>query len=161
MFHLLPDHVQFTLIGNIPGSCVILFFTASDLTFTTRHIHNWVLYLLCPNLFIHSGAIGNSPPLLPSSILNIFRLGGLIFQCLISLSFYTVHEVLTANILGWFAIPSSSGREWEDTWAEESHIILKEALQAVYSLLESKWRKLTCRWRMTISFEEESIIKLN
>ena len=26
-----------------------------------------------------------------------------------SLAFYTVHEVLIANILGWFAIPSSSG----------------------------------------------------
>ena len=90
-----------------------------------------------------------------------FRRGGLIFQCLISLSFYTVHEVLTANILGWFTIPSSSGREWEDTWAEESHIILEKPLQAGYSLLESKWRKLICRWRMTISFEKESITKLN
>ena len=26
-----------------------------------------------------------------------------------ALFFYTVHEVLTASILGWFAIPSSSG----------------------------------------------------
>ena len=36
--HLLPDHVQFTLIHgpNIPGSYAILFFTASDFTFTTR-----------------------------------------------------------------------------------------------------------------------------
>ena len=26
-----------------------------------------------------------------------------------SLAFYTVHEVLIASVLGWFAIPSSSG----------------------------------------------------
>ena len=42
------DHVQFTLIHgpNIPGSYAILFFTASDFIFTTRHIHNCVLFLL-------------------------------------------------------------------------------------------------------------------
>ena len=35
------DHLLFTLIhgSNIPGSCAILFFTALDFTFTTRHIH--------------------------------------------------------------------------------------------------------------------------
>ena len=34
------DHVQFTLIPgpNIPGSYAVLFFTASDFTFTTSHI---------------------------------------------------------------------------------------------------------------------------
>ena len=32
---------------------------------------------------------------------------GDIFQCHIFSSFYTVHEVLTASTLGWFAIPSS------------------------------------------------------
>ena len=42
--HLLLDHIQFTLIygPNIPNSYAILFFTALDFTFTTRHIHNWV-----------------------------------------------------------------------------------------------------------------------
>ena len=35
--------------------------------------------------------------------------GELIFWCHIFLSFYTVHEVLMAIILGWFAIPSLSG----------------------------------------------------
>ena len=32
-----------------------------------------------------------------------------ILQCHIFLSFYTVHEVLPASTLGWFASPSSSG----------------------------------------------------
>ena len=41
--------------------------------------------------------------------LDTFRPGGLIFWCHIFLVFYTVHEVLTASTLGWFAIPSSSG----------------------------------------------------
>ena len=42
---------------NIPGSCALLFFSASDFTFTTRHIHNWTLFLLWLSLFIPSGAI--------------------------------------------------------------------------------------------------------
>ena len=65
--HLLLDHVQFSLIHgpNIPHSYAILFFAASDFTFITRHIHNWVSFLLWPSCFIHSEAIGNSPPLSP------------------------------------------------------------------------------------------------
>ena len=37
--HLLSDHIQFNLIHgpNIQGSYAILFFTASDFTFTTRN----------------------------------------------------------------------------------------------------------------------------
>ena len=51
LHHLLFDHFQFTLIHgpNISGS-----YAASDLTFTTRHIHNWVLFLLWLSLFIPS-----------------------------------------------------------------------------------------------------------
>ena len=51
------DHFQFTLIHgpNIPGSYAVLFFTASDFTFTTRHIHTWALFLLWLSLFIPSG----------------------------------------------------------------------------------------------------------
>ena len=41
--HLLFDHSQFALIHgpNIPGSYATLFFTASDFTSITSHIHNW------------------------------------------------------------------------------------------------------------------------
>ena len=62
-------------------------------------------YPLWPNHFIHSGAIGNSCLLFPSSILDTFRPGGLIFWCHTILAFYRVHEVLTASILEWFAVP--------------------------------------------------------
>ena len=53
------DHFQFTLIreSNIPGSYTLLFFTGSDFTFTTRHIHNWALFPPWSSLFILSGAI--------------------------------------------------------------------------------------------------------
>ena len=69
--------IQFTLIHwpNIPGSYAILFFTVSDFTFTTRHIHNWVSFPLWPSRCIPSGAISNCPPLFPSSILDTFDLG--------------------------------------------------------------------------------------
>ena len=82
---------------NIPGSYVILFFTALD-TFSTRNIHNWSLFLLwfSPHFF------GATSPLFS-------WLAGLIFQCPIFLPFHTVHGVLKARMLEWFAIPFSSG----------------------------------------------------
>ena len=51
--HLLLDHIQFTLIHgpNIPGSYAILFFIASDFTFTTWHIHNCAAFPLCSSLW--------------------------------------------------------------------------------------------------------------
>ena len=82
------------------------FFTASDFTFTTRHIHSWVLFLLWLSLFIPSGAISR---LFSSSILSTCRPGELIFQCPIFLPFHIVHGVLRARMLKWFAIPFSSG----------------------------------------------------
>ena len=47
--------------------------------------------------------------LFPSSILDTFQTGGLIFWCRIFLPFHTVHGVLSVRILERFAIPSSSG----------------------------------------------------
>ena len=106
--HLMFDHFQFALIHgpNIPGSYVILLFTASDLTSITGPIHNWLLFLLWIHPFILSGVIS---PLISSSILGTYRPGEFIFQCPIFLPFHTVHGVLKARILKWFAIPFSSG----------------------------------------------------
>ena len=47
---------------NISGSYAILYFIASDFTFTARHIHNWAMFLLLPSHFILSGAISNCLP---------------------------------------------------------------------------------------------------
>ena len=61
----------------------------------------------------------SSPPLFPSSISDTFRPVELIFQYHIFLSFYAVHEVLTASILE-FAIPSSN---------KEDPLILSQRMQ--------------------------------
>ena len=63
-------------------------------------------FLLWLSLFILSGV---SSPLISSSILDIYRPGEFIFQYSIFLSFHTVHGVLMARILQWFAIAFSSG----------------------------------------------------
>ena len=105
------DHIQFTLIHgpNIPGSYAILFFTVLNIILTTRHIHNWMSFLLWPSCFILSGAISNCPQLFPSSISDTFWPEGFIFWCHIFLPFHTIHGILTARILEWFAISLSSG----------------------------------------------------
>ena len=75
--HLLLDHIQFTLIHgpNVPSSYAILFFTALDFTFTTRHIHSWASFPLWPGHFILPGAISNCPLLFSSSIFDTFQPG--------------------------------------------------------------------------------------
>ena len=80
-------------------------FYSIRLTFTTRHIPNWTLFQLWLSLFILSGTIC---PGSPSSILDTYQHEGLIFQCHIFLLFHTVHGVLEARMLKWFAIAFSS-----------------------------------------------------
>ena len=67
---------EFTLIHrhNMPSSYVLLFFIASDFTFT---IHNWALFLLWLSLFISSGAISQ---LFSSRILGTYWPQEFIFQ---------------------------------------------------------------------------------
>ena len=71
-----------------------------------HQIHPWlgVMFLLWPSHVILSGAISYYALLFPSSILDMFRPGGLLFWCHIFLPFHTVHGVLPARILEWFAI---------------------------------------------------------
>ena len=106
--HLLFDHFQFVWIHgpNIPGSCAILLFTASDFASITSHIHNWVLFLLWLHPFIVSGVIS---PLISSSILGTYQPGVFPFQYPIILPFHTVHggsqgkntEVVCHSLLQW------------------------------------------------------------
>ena len=100
-------HIRFTLIHgpNIPYSFAILFFTASDSTFTTRHIHNWASFLRWPRCFILSRTISNCCLLFPSSILGAFWPRGFIFWCHIFLPFHDVCEVLESRILEWLPFP--------------------------------------------------------
>ena len=71
-----------------------------------RHIHSWVLFLLWLHPFILSGVIS---PLISINILGIYRPREFPFQYLFILPFHTIHGVLKARILKWFAIPFSSG----------------------------------------------------
>ena len=63
------------------------------------------VFLLWLQPFLLSGVIS---PLIPSSILGIYRPGEFLFQGPIILPFHTVHGVLKARTQ-WFAIPFSSG----------------------------------------------------
>ena len=47
----------------------------ASITFTTRHVHNWMLFLHWPSYFILSGAISNCPPFFPGSTLDTFWSG--------------------------------------------------------------------------------------
>ena len=84
----------------------MLLFASLDFTSITSHIHNWVLFLLCPRLVILSGVIS---PLFSSIILGTYQLKEFMFQRHIFLPFHIVHGVLKVRILKWFAIPFSSG----------------------------------------------------
>ena len=99
------EHFQFTLIHgpNIPDSYAILFFTVLDFTSITSHIYNCILFLLWLHLFILSGVIS---PLFSSCLWVPTDLGSSSFSH-IFLPFCTVHGVLKARILKWFAIPFS------------------------------------------------------
>ena len=105
---------------NIAGSYAILLFIASDFTSITSHIHNWVLFLLWLHLFILSGVIS---PLISSSIFGTYRPGEFLFQCPIFLPFHTVHGVLKARILKWFAIPFTSGPRFVRTLHHDPSIL--------------------------------------
>ena len=113
-YHFLLDHVQFILIHgpNLQGSYAVLFFTASDFAFTTRHIHSRGSFLLSSSHFILSGAISNCPPLFPGSILDTFQHGGEgMVHLLVSYLFAFLYCSWSshARILEWFAIPLYSG----------------------------------------------------
>ena len=86
----------------------VLFFRALGFIFTTRHLHSWASFLLWPSHFILTGAITNFPPAFPSSILDTFWTGGLIFRRHIFLPFHTLCGVLQTRILKWVAISLSS-----------------------------------------------------
>ena len=130
--HLLLEQIQFTLIhgSTVPGYYAILFFTESDFTFTTGRIHNQVSFTLWPSHFILSGAISL---LFPSSILDTYRPGRLIFWCHIILPFHTVHVVLKAAIQKCFAIRFSS----EPCFVRTLHLMTRLFWVALHGMAHS------------------------
>ena len=95
--HLLFDHFQCSLIHgpNIPGSYAILL------------LQRWTEHCFALALCLHSSGV--TSPFFSSSILCTYWPGEFIFQCHTFLPLHTVHGVLKARILKWFAFPFSSG----------------------------------------------------
>ena len=91
---------------SITNSRSSLRLTSIESVMPSSHLISWVLFLLWLHPFILSGVIS---PLISSSILGTYRPGEFPFQYPIILPFHTVHGVLRARILKWFAIPFSSG----------------------------------------------------
>ena len=88
--------------------------------------------------------------LISSSILGTYQPEEFIFQCPIFLPFYTVHGVLKARILKWFAIPFSSGPHFIRTlhhdpsilgspWVAHSFFDLDKAVVHVIRLVSFLW----------------------
>ena len=91
------------------------------------------------HLFILFGAIS---PLFSSSILGTYRPGEFIFQGPLFLPFHTVHGVLKARILKWFAIPFSSGPRffrilYQDLRYANDTTVMAESEEELKSLLMS------------------------
>ena len=115
----------------------------SPVTSTTGH-----LFLLWCCLFILSGLIS---PFFSSSILGTYWSGEFIFQCPICLPFHTVHGVLKARTLKWFAIPFSSRPCFVRTLHHDSTVLrgatqhghsfteLDKAVVYVISLISFQW----------------------
>ena len=82
-WHLLLDHIQFTLIHrlNIPGCYAVFFFLQHWTLLSPPDTSTEQLFPLCPNCFILTGAISNCSLLFPSSILNTFQPRELIIWC--------------------------------------------------------------------------------
>ena len=120
--HLLFDHFQFTLSHGLTWhySYATVLFTALDFTSIISQIYNWALFLLWLCLSILSAVIS---PVFSSSILGTYQPGEFIFQHLIFLPFHTVHGVLKARILKWFAIPFSSGSRFVRTLHHDPSIL--------------------------------------
>ena len=100
-----PNLPLFTDLTN-PCSYAILPSTASNVPSITSPIHNWVLSLLWLHPFILSGV---RSPLVSRSIMGMYQPGKFIFHCPFFCPHHTIHGVIKARILKWFAIPFSSG----------------------------------------------------
>ena len=80
----------------------------------------------------------SATPWTDCSILGTYRPGEFIFQCPIFLPFHTVHGVLKARILKWFAIPFSSGPHCVRPLHHDPSILGGPTLHSLVSLSETR-----------------------
>ena len=90
--------------------------------------------MLWLHLFILPGVIS---PLISSSLLGTYYPGEFIFQCPIFFPFHTVHGVLKAGILKWFAIPFSSGPCFIRTFHHEPYLLRRHSDTVLAQSVES------------------------
>ena len=154
---LLFDHFQFALIHgpNIPGSYAILHWSLLPLPVTSTtgccfcfgSISSFSL-----ELFLHRSPVAYWAPTNREFI----------FQCSIFLPFHTVHGVLKAGILKWFAIPFSGGPHFVRTLYHDTSVLV--ALRGVahsfteldkavfclviFSLSALWWRRIRGFWKL-------------
>ena len=120
-----------------------------DLTFQVPMVYCFLQHqTLCPStvtsttgccfdlaLSLHS--FHSISPLISSSILCNYRPGEFPFQCPIFLPFHTVHGILQARILKWFAIPFSSGSCF--VWTLHHVILISSYLLNLITFFTVKW----------------------
>ena len=70
------------------------------------------------------------------SILGTYQPGEFIFQCSILLPFHTVHGVLKARILKWFAIPFSNGPHFVKTLHHDPSVLGGPTYSMAHSFIE-------------------------
>ena len=85
----------------------VLFFTASDFTFTTRHSHSCASFLFWPSHFPLFGTNSNCPPFF-SSNKGYLLTWGVYLPVSYLFAFSHCSWGLKARILEWFVISSSS-----------------------------------------------------
>ena len=103
-----------------------------------KNIHESFVLKVLINFFLvqiyRSFLSGVISPLISSSILGTYRPGEFIFLCPIFLPFHTVHGVLKARILKWFAIPFSSGPHFVRTLHQDPSVLGCPTRQGLVSL---------------------------
>ena len=105
-YHLLFDYFQFALIHGPTFQVPMQYALYSIRPCFYHQSHPQLgIVLVWLHPFILSGVIS---PLISSSISGTYRPGEFLFQYPIILPFHTVHGVVKARILKWFAIPFSS-----------------------------------------------------
>ena len=103
-FHSLPICLN-SWTSHSRFLCNIALYSIEPCFYLQSHPQLGIVFALA-HPFILSGVIS---PLISSSILGAYQPGEFLFQYPILLPFHTVHGVLKARILKWFAIPFSRG----------------------------------------------------
>ena len=110
---------DWTDISQSPALAGGFFTTVATWAPDTSRAQQGFLFSLAPSLFFFFFSsftlYGAVSPFFPSSILDTYWRGWLLFQCH-TFSFHCVHRVLKARILKWFAIPFSSGPHFVRPW---------------------------------------------